>query len=99
MEIKNLNNRMINAYKSVAVNPVKNGKDSTPKTAGTAKADGNNFDKIEFDFPRSINAAKTDIVNTVSAEAGAERIESLQANYKSGELPVTPEQIAETIVG
>ena len=93
MEIKNLNNRMISAYKSVTGNPAKG------KSAPAEKTGGDNFDKVEFDFDRSIGAAKTDITASVAADAEAGRIGSLQADYEGDKLPVTPKQIAETIVG
>ncbi|MCL2109753.1 MAG: hypothetical protein FWH20_10460 [Oscillospiraceae bacterium] len=93
MEIKNLNSRMIGAYKSIAGNPAKGKKESTGKTGGE------NFDKIEIDFDRSMKAAKGNIAAEVSAEAGAGRIESLQAAYDGDRTPVTSEQIADAIVG
>jgi len=93
MEIKNLNSRMISAYKSVSGNSVKGKKDSPEKIGGE------NFDKVEFDFDRSIKAAKSNIAAGVSADADAGRIEALKAAYAGDTTPVTPEQIAETIVG
>ena len=93
MEIKNLNSRMISAYQSVSGSAVKGKKDS-PEKAGKE-----NFDKVEFDFDKSIAAAKANIAAEVSAEVGAGRIESLAAAYAGDTTPVTPEDIAESIVG
>jgi len=93
MEIKNLNSRMISAYKSVTGNPAKGKKDAPGKSGG------DNFDKVEIDFDRSIAAAKSNIAAEVSAEAGAGRIESLQAAYEGDRTPATPEDIAGAIVG
>jgi len=96
MEIKNLNSKMINAYKSVGGNPAKSGK---PASAEAERRGGDNFDKVEFNFGRSIEAAKTNIASEVSASASNARIELLRQAYEGDSLPVTPEQIAETIVG
>ena len=94
MEIKNLNNRMINAYKTVAGKPEKAKSGEQPKKAG-----GENVDKVEFNFDRSISAAKTDIAASIGAEAGAARLEALQVAYEGDSLPVTTGQIAGAIVG
>ncbi|MCL2694388.1 MAG: flagellar biosynthesis anti-sigma factor FlgM [Oscillospiraceae bacterium] len=94
MEIKNLSNRMITAYKSVSGNPVKN-KDA----AQGKKPGGVNFDKVEFNFERSLEAAKANLAAEVSANAKNERIEALQKAYEGDSLPATPDQIAETIIG
>jgi hypothetical protein len=94
MEIKNLNNRMINAYKSVSSVPPK-GKNAA---ADSKKAGGDNFDKIEFDFGRGAEAAKKDITAAVAADAGAARIEQLQTAYGNDNTPVTSQQLAESIL-
>jgi hypothetical protein len=95
MEIKNLNNRMINAYKSVGNAAPKN----KSASAGSGKVGGDNFDKIEFDFGRSTQVAKNDITAAVAADAGAARIEQLQTAYQGNNLPVTSQQLAESILG
>jgi hypothetical protein len=97
MEIKNLNitSKMLNAYKNApGANAKGKGK---PSEAG--KAGGDNFDKIEFNFGRAAEVAKFDIASALAAEANIARIEQLQASYEGASLPVTSEQIAETIVG
>jgi len=93
MEIKNLNNRMISAYKNVA------GKSEKAKSGESPKKAGVNVDKVEFNFERSIGAAKADIAAGIAADANAARIETLQAAYDGDSLPVTTGQIAGTIVG
>ncbi|MDR2532159.1 MAG: hypothetical protein LBC82_04880 [Oscillospiraceae bacterium] len=95
MEIKNVNSRMINAYKSVSGTPPK-GKNAS---SAAGKTGGENFDKVEFNFGLSLSAAQTDITASVNADANTERLEQLQAAYEGDSLPVTPEQIAGTIVG
>ena len=95
MEIKNLNTKMLNAYKSMGGNAVKSGKPS----ASEAGKKSENFDKVEFDFGRSIGAAKTDVIAEVSANAANSRIAALQQAYEGDNLPVTPEQIADSIIG
>ncbi|MCL2637831.1 MAG: hypothetical protein FWD48_05605 [Oscillospiraceae bacterium] len=95
MEIKNLNNRMISAYKTVSAAP--KGKDTTAGAAG--KAGGDNFDKIEFDFGRATQAAKIDMASALEAEANIARIQQLQAAYEGDNTPATAGQIAETITG
>ena len=96
MEIKNLNNRMIGAYKSVSGSTQPKGKGSS---GGSEKAGGDNFDKIEFNFGVSTEAAKTNIAANIAADAGAARIEMLKASYDGDGLPVTPQEIADSILG
>jgi hypothetical protein len=97
MEIKNLNinNKMISAYKSVgSANPKGKG-----KLSEAGKTGGDNFDKIEFNFGKAAETAKADITSALAAEANIARIEQLQASYEGNHVPVTAQQIAETIVG
>ena len=97
MEIKNLNNsKIIGAYKNVSGNPVRGGK---LLASGAEKRTNDNFDKIEFDFGRSISAAKVDVSAEISAGASNALLETLRLNYEGDNLPVTPEQIAESIFG
>jgi len=96
MEINNLNNRLINAYKSAAGKTEKAKSGASAKTAGDG---GDNFDKVEFDFGRSMGAAKADIAASAGADADASRIEKLKQAYAGDVTPVTAGQIAETIVG
>jgi hypothetical protein len=95
MEIKNLNVKMLNAYKSAGGSSIKGGKSS----ASEAGKKSDNFDKIEFDLGRSITAAKVDVTAEVAASAANSRIETLQKAYDGDSLPITPEQIAESIIG
>jgi hypothetical protein len=96
MEIKNLNSRMINAYKGVSNAVPPKGKSAA---ANSKKAGGDNFDKIEFDFGRSAEAAKHDIAVAVAADAGTARIEQLQTAYQGDSSPVTSQQITDSILG
>ncbi|MDR2559256.1 MAG: flagellar biosynthesis anti-sigma factor FlgM [Oscillospiraceae bacterium] len=95
MEIKNLNSRMINAYKGVSGTQLNKGKDKPGEISGKA---GDNFDKVEFDFGRAAEAAKSDITAAVAADAGAARIEQLQEAYEGGGTPVTSGQLADSIL-
>jgi hypothetical protein len=95
MEIKNLNSRIISAYKGINPVSAKGGK-GKPEASGKT---GDNFDKIEFDFGRSTEVAKTDITTAVAADAGAARIGQLQTAYEGEKLPVTAQQIADSILG
>lgn len=94
MEIKNLNNRIMNTYKSVASS--KSAKDAG---ASASKASVGSFDKVEFDFGRSIDAAKANIASGLDAEANLSRIEELQKAYSGDNCPVSSAQIADAIVG
>ncbi|MCL2696755.1 MAG: flagellar biosynthesis anti-sigma factor FlgM [Oscillospiraceae bacterium] len=96
MEIKNLNNRIISAYKGVNGAQAK-GRDKPAEAPG--KTAGDNFDKIEFNFGRATEAARNDITAAVAADTGAARIEQLQTAYEGENLPVTPQQLAESILG
>ncbi|MCL2077450.1 MAG: flagellar biosynthesis anti-sigma factor FlgM [Oscillospiraceae bacterium] len=92
MEIKNLSNRMINAYKSVP-------KTDAKKSAPSEKTGGVNFDKIEFNVGNSIETAKADIKAAISSNADSARIEKLRAAYAGDSVPESSEKVAETIVG
>jgi len=97
MEIKNLNNRMISAYKSVSGGVQPKGKGAS--AGASEKAGSDNFDKVEFDFGLSKEAAKANIAANITADADAARIEMLQASYDGDSLPVTTGQIADSILG
>ncbi|MDR1754431.1 MAG: flagellar biosynthesis anti-sigma factor FlgM [Eubacterium sp.] len=92
MNVKNLNSNMINAYKSIG--GIKISKD---KISGTPKSGSENVDKIEFDFARSIEAAKSDIAASVNFDANAEKIESLSIAYTGDNCPVDGAAVAEAI--
>lgn len=96
MEIKNLNSKMLNAYKSVGSGASKGGKLSS---AEEGKKGGGNVDKVEFDFARSIGAAKINIAAELAAGAGSARLEALQEAYEGDKMPVGSESVAESITG
>jgi hypothetical protein len=86
---------MLNAYKNVGGSLAKGGKASS----SGAEKKGENFDKVEFNFGQSMSAAKANIAAEVSAGASSARLGALQDAYDGDKLPVTPEQIAESIIG
>lgn len=93
MEINNINSSIIKTYKSVT-----NTKAVKEKDVAAVKAGGENVDKIEFDFERSIAAAKTNIASSADAEANTAKIEQLQKLYAGDNCPVDASQIANAIV-
>jgi hypothetical protein len=95
MEIKNLNSKMITAYKGVGALP-KSGKGSPAEKSG--KPESSNFDKVEIDFGRATEAAKANIAANITEEASAARIAMLQSAYEGENLPVTPQQLADSIL-
>jgi len=95
MEIKNLNTKMLNAYKSVGGNAAKGGKPS----AGDAGKKSDNFDKLEFNLGQALSSAKAGVAAEVAMGLSGARLEALQQAYQDDKLPISPEQIAESIVG
>lgn len=89
MEINNLQSSIINAYKKVSKVTHSGGKASSVKRQNT--------DKVEFDFSRSISAAKANIASRLDAETNTSRIEELQKAYAGDNCPVSGENIAEAI--
>lgn len=89
MEINNLQSSIINAYKKVSEVTHSGGKASSVKRQNT--------DKVEFDFSRSIGAAKANIASRLDAETNTSRIEELQKAYAGDNCPVSGENIAEAI--
>lgn len=93
MEIKNFNNSRINAYKSVA-----NTKTHKDGGGSSVKKSGENVDKIEFDFAKSLSAAKANVASSVDAEVNTARLEALQQQYLGDACPVSAEEVADAIV-
>jgi hypothetical protein len=92
MEINRLKSQKINAYQSVA-----NVRTDTSKTASAAKSQ--NTDKVEFDFTRSLAAAKANIKSSLEAQANLERIQSLADAYCGDHCPTKAEDTADAVVG
>ena len=91
MEIKNLRaNNAIRTYEKLSsqVNP--------KKTGGKAAS---NTDKVDFDFASSLAAAKANAASSIDAEANADKIAALQAQYQGENCPVSSEAIAKSILG
>ncbi|MDR0223135.1 MAG: hypothetical protein LBI38_06355 [Oscillospiraceae bacterium] len=91
MEINKINRNVLNAYKTIS------GAKSPEKKADGYKS--GNVDTIEFDFERSIGAAKANIAGKLDAEANTARIEQLQKSYADGGCPVSPEAAAAAVLG
>lgn len=91
MEIKNLRaNNAIRTYEKLT--------SQTAAKKSSAKA-SSNTDKVDFDFASSLAAAKANAASSIDAEANAEKIKALQAQYAGGACPVSSEAIAKAIVG
>ena len=90
MEINNLQNSIISAYKKVSKVTSSGGKTGSVKRQNT--------DKVEFDFSRSIGAAKANMASLLDAETNTSRIEELQKAYAGDNCPVSGKDIAEAIV-
>ncbi|MBQ2797829.1 MAG: flagellar biosynthesis anti-sigma factor FlgM [Ruminiclostridium sp.] len=87
MEIKNISSIM-NTY-----NKVKMGGNKT-KTAPTAAK----TDKVEFNFARSVEAAKSNLAAQLNADASADRVDALAQAVESGSYQVDPESIVDSIL-
>lgn len=88
MEIKNISG-IVNVYNKMKLNSGKT------KVAPAEKK----TDKIEFNFARSVEAAKADLAAAVNDNnTSAERIEALSDSVASGSYDVSPEMIADSIL-
>lgn len=87
MEIKNISG-VVNVYNRMKLNSGKS------KVAPAEKK----TDKIEFNFARSVDAAKADLAAKVSENASDERISALSESVASGSYDVSPETIADSIL-
>ena len=87
MEIKNISG-IVNVYNKIKLNSGKT------KVAPAEKK----TDKIEFNFARSVEAAKADLAAAVNENTSAERIEALSDSVASGSYDVSPEMIADSIL-
>ena len=86
MEIKNISG-IVNVYNKIKLNSGK-----------TKVAPAKKTDKIEFNFARSVEAAKADLAAAVNENTSAERIEALSDSVASGSYDVSPEMIADSIL-
>ena len=87
MEIKNISG-IVNVYSKMKLNSGKT------KVAPAEKK----TDKIEFNFARSVDAAKADLAAKVSENASDERISALSESVASGSYDASPEAIADSIL-
>lgn len=87
MEIKNISG-IVNVYSKMKLNSGK------IKVAPAEKK----TDKIEFNFARSVEAAKADLAAAVNENASAERIEALTDSVANNAYDVSPEAIADSIL-
>lgn len=87
MEIKNISG-IVNVYSKMKMNSGKT------KVAPAEKK----TDKIEFNFARSVEAAKADLAASVNENASAERIEALANSVAGDSYEVSPEAIADSIL-
>lgn len=91
MEIRNLHNNMISAYKKSA------SLGSPKKAHSQAKAE--KTDRVEFDFGRYLEAAKAEAASAADAPASEARLAELAAKYAGDNCPVSAEDAAEAILG
>ncbi len=87
MEIKNISG-IVNVYSKMKLNSGKT------KVAPAEKK----TDKIEFNFARSVEAAKADLAAAVNENASAEHIEALTDSVANNAYDVSPEAIADSIL-
>ena len=91
MEIKNLRaNNAIRTYEKLT---------SQLAAKKSGEKASSNTDKVDFDFSSSLAAAKANAASSIDAEASAEKIQALQAQYAGGACPVSSEAIAKAILG
>ena len=87
MEIKNISG-IASVYSKMKLNSGKT------KVAPAEKK----TDKIEFNFARSVEAAKADLAASVNENASAERIGALTDSVENDTYDVSPEAIADSIL-
>lgn len=92
MEIRNLQNSMINAYKKTA-----NSVSPKAKKAQTA-AKEEKTDRIEFDFGRYLETAKSEAASSADAPASSARLAALAEKYSGDNCPVSAEDVAAAIL-
>lgn len=91
MEIRNLQNSIINAYKKTSSGV------SAKKAQAAAKTE--KTDRVEFDFGRYLEAAKAETVSAADAPASPARLAALAEKYSGDNCPVSAEDVAAAILG
>lgn len=87
MEIKNISG-ILNTYNKVKMSG------SKVRTAPTATK----TDKVEFNFARSVEAAKSNLAAQINSDASAEKINSLSESVENGSYQVDPEALVDAIL-
>lgn len=87
MEIKNISG-IVNSYNKIKMSG------SKIKASPTAKK----TDKIEFNFARSVEAAKANLAAAVNEDMQADRINEISEAVNNGEYNVSPEAVAQAIL-
>lgn len=90
MEIKGINGalRAYNVQKQTK--PVSKEKVSSVRSS--------NLDRIEFDFSRSLDAAKANIASELNSDATPQVIDTTKAQLENGELDLSSNDLASIIV-
>lgn len=81
---------MISSYKKVAKTGT--AKDSASSVSKT------NTDVVEFDFARSVGAAKANLASNIDASTNEARIQALAEQYSGDNCPVSAADVANAIV-
>lgn len=92
MEINNLQMNSIGAYKKYSKQT------AVKKNDAASKSTANNTDKIEFDFTRSLEAAKSGVASRVNEAASEDRIAMLSRLYAGDNCPVSARDVAAAII-
>ncbi len=87
MKIKNISG-ILNVYSKAKASSGK------AVTAPTEKK----TDKIEFDFARSVNAAKADLSASINESADAKQIDRLRRAVEDGSYYVSADDVAQAIL-
>lgn len=88
MEIKNISGIM-NTYTKVGMNTQKK---------STSSVANKNVDKIEFDFARSVEAAKSDLSAKLDEEMSADKIQSMSEQVQNQNYEVNENNLADAIL-
>lgn len=91
MEIKNLQTGMISAYKKTV-------SAGAPKKSDTASKAKVNTDRVEFDFGRYLEIAKSDAAAKADPVLNQERLAALKESYSGDNCPVSSEEAATAIM-
>jgi hypothetical protein len=103
MEINKINTTAMNTY-NMALKYAKS-VDASAKSGGkpTGKSSvGGTYDTVVIDFSQSLAKARAEAAANLSAAltaSASNRLESLQAAYSGGSVPVSAEEITSAILG